>query len=183
MRNGNRRHSGQEPAHLQHAAEHERPRGKTHVMSYLVILFAAAFLLLLLSYLMQQRSNQETIDGLKTSVSTMQSVEDLIEDNQLLHNQVSEMEAQINTLTQSRQALEAQVQDQDQALTAMDWLWRIQRAYSKGSKKDARELVDQFEATGLSHALPQTALSGVDGPSPAEQYNALLDALNYRPDP
>ena len=43
----------EEQVSLQHAAEHEKPHKKLSVMTYLVILIAAAFLLLLLSYFMQ----------------------------------------------------------------------------------------------------------------------------------
>ena len=47
---------------LQHEAEHTRPpkRGGA-VMGYLVVLFGAAFLLLLMSYFMQQRTNREAM--------------------------------------------------------------------------------------------------------------------------
>ena len=38
---------------LQHEAEHASPGKRNSVLIYLVILFAAAFLLLLLSYFMQ----------------------------------------------------------------------------------------------------------------------------------
>ena len=66
----------------------------------------------------------------------------------------------------------------------MDWLWRIQRAYSRGSKADCRALVDQFEASGLPPVPPlQHHPCPGGGPSPADQYNALLDALDYRPEP
>lgn len=174
---------------MQHEAEHARPRKKGSVMSYLAILFAAAFLLLLLSYFMQQRNSQETISGLKDSVSAMQSVANLIADNEALHQEVAAQESQIKRLEKEASSLEAastalqgQLDEQNKALTAMDWLWRIQRAYSRGSKSDARTMVEEFEATGLPAYLPATALSGVDGPSPATQYDALLDALNYRPE-
>ena len=59
----------QEMQHLQHEAEHARPHKKVSVMGYLAILFAAAFLLLLLSYFMQQRANQQAISGLEATSS------------------------------------------------------------------------------------------------------------------
>lgn len=187
----------QERSRLQHEAEHAKPRKKASVMSYLAILFAAAFLLLLLSYFMQQRTSEQTISGLQdsvtglqSSVSAMQSVENLIEDNKLLHEKVDVLESELEDLTKKNTSLEsdrrtqadrnAQLQDQ---LIAMDWLWRIQRAYSRGSRDDCRTMVDQFEATGLPPALPNTVLAGVVGPTPAEQYAALLDALDYHPEP
>lgn len=77
---------------LQHAAEHERPHKRLSVMNYLTILFAAAFLLLLLSYLMQQRTNSETIEGLKQSVSAMQSIDSLQKEKEGLESQVALLE-------------------------------------------------------------------------------------------
>lgn len=187
----------QERRRLQHEAEHAKPRKKVSVMSYLTILFAAAFLLLLLSYFMQQRSSDQTISGLqdsvsglKDSVSAMQSVENLIDDNQTLHGQVASLKARIDSLTaeldsaqQSQKTQAQQAQRQEKQLAAMDWLWRIQRAYSRGSRRDCRDLVGRFEASGLPSSLPDSSPSGVEGATPAEQYAALLDALDYHPEP
>lgn len=65
----------------------------------------------------------------------------------------------------------------------MDYFWRIQRLYSRGSRRDALELVKEFESSGLSQELPRTNPSDLEGASPADQYQSLLDALNYRPEP
>lgn len=187
----------QERHRLQHEAEHARPRKKVSVMSYLAILFAAAFLLLLLSYFMQQRSSEQTISGLQdsvsglqSSVSALQSVENLIannqklqEENDALQQQVEQLQGELQTAVNTAQKNQELLSESGEHLIAMDWLWRIQRAWSRGSKGECRDLVDQFEATGLPSSLPDTVLSGVDGPSPAEQYDALLDALDYRPEP
>ena len=51
-------------------------RNRPHLLSYLVILFSAAFLLLLMSYFMQQReSDQQVIDGLQKNMSAMQEMD------------------------------------------------------------------------------------------------------------
>ena len=138
---------------LQHAAEHERPHKRLSVMNYLTILFAAAFLLLLLSYLMQQRTNSETIEGLKQSVSAMQS---------------------IDSLQKEKEGLESQVAH---AAEAMDWFWRIQRELSRGRYGSARSLVEAFQATGLEDCLPTDHPADPEGPSPAEQYQEILAVL------
>jgi hypothetical protein len=59
------RHDRQDFEHLQHEADRVRPRPKVSVLGYITILFAAAFALLLLSYFMQQRNNEEVISGLR----------------------------------------------------------------------------------------------------------------------
>ena len=90
---------------LQHEAEHAKPGKKNAVLLYLVILFAAAFLLLLLSYFMQQRTNQERYDDLQqTSNSAVQTLDNMLQENEDLKNQVSELEA-------ATEALHGQLQD------------------------------------------------------------------------
>ncbi len=159
-------------------------------MGYLAILFAAAFLLLLLSYFMQQRNSEQTISWLKDSASAQDSVEGLIEENKSLHQQVDQLEGEIEDLKGENTLLDSARRTQNNTinglqdqLEAMDWLWRIQRTWSRGERGSCRELVEQFEDTGLPASLPESPLADVDGPSPADQYDSLLDALGYRPEP
>ena len=167
---------------LQHAAEHERPHKRLSVMNYLTILFAAAFLLLLLSYLMQQRTNSETIEGLKQSVSAMQSIDSLQKEKEglesqvaLLEEQVAHLEGQVSALQNETAALQSTAEDQAHAAEAM--FWRIQRALSRGRYGSARSLVEAFQATGLEDCLPTDHPADPEGPSPAEQYQEILAVL------
>ena len=184
---------------LQHAAEHERPHKRLSVMNYLTILFAAAFLLLLLSYLMQQRTNSETIEGLKQSVSAMQSIDSLQKEKEglesqvaLLEEQVAHLEGQVSALQNETAALQSTAEDQAHAAEAMDWFWRIQRELSRGRYGSARSLVEAFQATGLwgrappdhpgcftglEDCLPTDHPADPEGPSPAEQYQEILAVL------
>lgn len=176
---------------LQHQAEHARPRKSPSVLTYLVILFVVAFLLLLMAYFQQQRQSSEaTDDAMKQSASALQSIQNLLAENEKLREEVDGLEAQVDQLTQENGALESSLQayaDKSDAagrqLAAMDYFWRIQRLYSRGSRKAALDLVKEFEATSLPPQLPQDSYSGVEGASPYDQYQALLDALNYRPAP
>lgn len=174
----------QENGGLQHAAEHEKPHKKPSVLMYLVILFAAAFLLMAWSYFMQQRVSSQTIEGLKESVSAMQSVDTLQKANTELKAQVEALTAQVealqkqaDTLTEQNGALQAQTQQQERSAQAMDWFWRIQREVSRGRYASARALAEDFKATGLDAALPTDHPADPDGPSPAEQYQEILDIL------
>lgn len=176
---------------LQHQAEHARTRKGPSVLSYLVVLFIVAFLLLLIAYFQQQRiSSEATGDAMKQSASALQSIQNLLTENEKLRQEAADLESRVGELTQENAALEQSGQSfADQAdatgrqLTAMDYFWRIQRLYSRGSRKAALDLVKEFEATSLPPELPRTNYSGVDGTSPYDQYQALLDALNYRPAP
>lgn len=174
----------QDPGSLQHAAEHEKAHKKPSVLTYLVILFAAAFLLMAWSYFMQQRASNETIEGLKESVSAMQSVDMLQQANAALEKRVEELTAQAAELQRQSEALEgenaalqAQTERQAQSAQAMDWFWRIQREVSRGRYSSARTLVERFQASGLDAALPTDHPADADGPSPAEQYQEILDML------
>ena len=168
---------------LQHEAEHAKPGHKNSVLIYLVILFAAAFLLLLLSYFMQQRTNQERLNDLqKASNSAVQTLDDMLEENQALKDQN-------NALKDEKADLEAQLKAAQQELkdaqttashtaAALDWLWRIQRQVSRGYYSAARELVAAYEDAELPQYLPGEDLTGQGGVSPAKQYRDLLALLD-----
>lgn len=183
----------QEAQHLQHEAEHAKPHKKVSVMGYLTILFAAAFLLLLLSYFMQQRANEQAISGLEaTSNNAFDSINNLIAEKDALSGQVEDLEGQVAGLQAELEEVQGQLSDaqaeaedaqtaQDsaqKALEAMDWFWRIQRQFSRGYYTDAANMAEEFEAAGLPQYLPQEALTGrTDDPSPAQQYQEILEAL------
>ena len=78
-----------------------KPKNTKSVAIYLVILFAAAFVLLLMAYFMQQRTNNQVIGNLQSSVDRFQTVDELREENQQLREQVEEYEdllEQLNSL-------------------------------------------------------------------------------------
>jgi cell division protein FtsB len=60
------------------------PEKGRSVLRYIAVLFAAAFFLLLLSYLMQQRQMAETVSELKGSVSAMGTIENMRKTNEEL---------------------------------------------------------------------------------------------------
>ena len=183
----------QEVQHLQHEAEHAKPHKKVSVMGYLTILFAAAFLLLLLSYFMQQRANEQAISGLEaTSSNAFDSINNLIAEKDELAKQVEDLEGQVADLQEeladaqgqltdaqtSADAAQTAQSDAQKALEAMDWFWRIQRQFSRGYYTDAANMMAEFEAAGLPQYLPQEALTGREGdPSPAQQYQEIKDVL------
>ena len=94
------------------------------LFAYMVALFAVAFLLLLMSYFMQQRrSDQLEIEGLqKNNTSALQITKSVQEQNQTLRQQVTKLE-------QENETLAAQAEEQTKTTQALDWLWRIQREY------------------------------------------------------
>ena len=67
---------------------------RVRVFRYLSILFAAAFLLLLLAFLMQNRTNQEAISDLTESVTTVHNV---VEENAALRERNAELEKKLSS--------------------------------------------------------------------------------------
>lgn len=174
--------SQREKESLQHQAEHTRPR-RSSIMVYLVILFAAAFLLLLLAYFQQQRANSETSDALQKSVSAVGTIENMMSENETLRQEVETLKSDYQALDDLYQKeVQAHLQLEGERV-ALDYLWRIQRLWDRGKRNEALVLVEQFESSGATSSLPRTNPSGVEGNSPMDQYNALLDALGYREEP
>ncbi len=159
-------------------ARGQQRRSRRSVFQYITVLFAAAFLLLLMTYMMQQRLNKAEIDDLQqSSNSTLQTLENIIAERDQLRQENQELSDQLEDAIQAAENSSATVKEQDRALQAMDWFWRIQRQFSRGYTRAARELAEQFEASGLVDALPDVSYAEPDGPSPKQQYAELYDLL------
>ena len=107
--------SQQEPETTQRQPHPRRSRQsrRSPVMGYLAILFAVAFLLLLWAYFQQQRSNTEATDALKQSASAVQSIQNLIDDNDALRQEnetLKEQTAQLEKELADSKAAAAQAQ-------------------------------------------------------------------------
>ena len=174
----------QERSQLQHEAEHESPTKRNPVLFYLLILFAAAFVLLLMSFLMQRRANQEALSNLQhTSDSATQSLENTLKQNEALTKQVEDLESAVsdnqNTIRQQSKeinTLEQQVEDLTKTSEAMDWFWQINEAYVRGSYTQARTLIESM-GTVLPNYLPKESITDTDRFSPYDRYQEIYEAL------
>ena len=144
------------PAHS--PAPPDKPKSKSRpVKVYLTVLFCVALLLLLISFVMQQR-NHLALQDLNDSISNTQEIADLQLENQRLQYELED-----------KQALEEQVQAQQKQVEALEWLRQIEAA-TRTSYTRARELVEAFEETGLESSLPtESVVEGAD--SPADTYH------------
>lgn len=77
--------------------------GQRRVYGYIFILFTVAFSLLLWSFLMNQRSNEQVISELRGSADSLQST---LERNIELEKKVDELEMQLSALREEKKALE-----------------------------------------------------------------------------
>ena len=169
------------PAYVPPATREKRQRSVVH---YIAILFAAAFVLMLLTYLMDQRQNEAVVNSLnqsltdlQTSLSDRSSLQDIYEDNLALIDQVDQLEDQVAQLQQERDSLSAQLSSQEKTAQAMDWFWQIDEAYVLGRYSLCRELIQELQDAGLVDYLPKESITDNGRFSPSGRYQEIYDAL------
>ena len=74
------------------------PKSGKSVAIYLVILFIAAFCLLLMAFFQQQRANNTVIGNLQDSVNRFQTMEELRSENEELRDEIEALEAEMEAL-------------------------------------------------------------------------------------
>lgn len=174
--------AGEQPATEQPVSERERQK---RVYAYIAVLFTAAFILILWSFLSTHRSNQEVIDQVKGSASMMQST---LEENRALEGEVDSLEARVDELEESldraEEALDAAAEAsarQEAIISALDRLRKIEGAFEAYRYETARELVLDFEDTDLVQYLPDHSLhtdsDGNDAESPLTTYRRICAKL------
>jgi septal ring factor EnvC (AmiA/AmiB activator) len=151
----------------------ERERMKK-VYTYVAILFTVAFLLILWTFLMNQRS----INEIKSGNSALQST---LEENDTLEARVKELETQLAEAEEDKDSLSETVERKSEQLRALDWLIEIENNYSAKDYDAARDNIRAFEKEGAAESLPEqplrTAITGDDALSPAARYHALVAEL------
>lgn len=152
---------------------HHRRRRQS-VVQYIAVLFAAAFVLLGMSYVMEKRQNAQEVDDLKKqSNSAMQSVEVLIQENEDLKQQVDDLKRQLEQTEsahlQSEEDLTRAQSDAANTAAALDWFWQIDEAYVKSKWSLCRKLI-QAMPEGLAAYLPQESVTDNGRFSPADRY-------------
>ena len=178
----------QTPHGERRSARNQQKRRQRSVFQYITILFAAAFVLLLFTFVMERRQhkilqqeNQEQIDNLQQSVSAVQSLDNLYKENEALKEQVAQLEQQLQQAAQDRQSekttLLQQVEAKEKSLQAMDWFWQIDEAYAKGRYSLCRSLIQNLQSAGLAEYLPKESTTDNDRFSPYERYQEIYDNL------
>ena len=154
---------------------------KNALLRYVAILFAAAFLVVLLSMLSQMRDNRHTISQLnQSSTSALQKAEQLQdtnrvleENNEFLKEEVDELNQRIDELEQQLTASDQQQQDlEDEGASRMEQLQtekeKIQQAYEL-----LLQLVNGKQPVDLEKL---EALKSYLGPKGLETYETALQA-------
>lgn len=162
--------------------EHERLK---KVYTYVAVLFAVAFLLILWTFLMNQRSSEEMLHEIRSGNDAMQNV---LEENELLEshnaeleNAVAALEDERDALAEENDALREDIEMQSAMLCALDWLRELEVQVAQRDYDDARETVRMIEDNGLAPYLSKPALhtsaGGDDYRSPAARYGEIVEKL------
>lgn len=155
----------------------QQRRRQNSVFRYIAILFAAAFVLLLFTFMMEQRQSQQQIDNLKQSASAVQTLQDLMTSNQELQEQVRELQSQVEDLRQKNSQLEQnkaaaqqETAEREKSIQALDWFWQIDEAYVRGKYTLCRNLIQSLEEANLQDTLPKESITDNDRFSPYDRY-------------
>lgn len=172
-----------EPAENAGPPKNKGKRGKgVSVFSYLTILFAAAFFMLLMAYFMQQRNNEVAMSGLRDSISQFQSLDDLRNENeQQLQERLLALEEENATLQEENEALNQQYVNvsnwYNRAQTESDLrgtLYTAEYLYEAGDYQTAAACLSTVNGDDLL-IISTTSSYGV--PSDSQRYETLKEAL------
>ncbi len=156
-------------------SEEERPAGKKPARSvtfYLLILFLAALFMLVLAFFMQQR---QAFQDLNQTMAKSQNITELQLANQRLTFQLEEATRQADKDEAQLKEAQAQADHAQKQADALEWLRQIETA-TRSSYPKSKELIEEFEATGLKKYLPEESVVE-GGTSPAETYQNLYAML------
>ena len=168
-----------------------RQRRQQSALRYITILFAAAFVLMLFTFLMERRQtealmqeNQEQIESLQQSASAVQSLKNLYAENEALKEQVAELEeknsrleTEKNTLSGHVTNVELNLANAKKGLQAMDWFWQIDEAYAKGRYALCRSLIKSLDEAELTAYLPTESITDNGRFSPADRLAEIREIL------
>lgn len=167
----------------------QQKRRQRSVFQYIAILFGAAFILLLFTFMMERRQydllqqqNQEQIDNLQQSVSAVQSLQNLYDENAALKEKVDELEDQLRDFQTQYDQLTANYGAMEQSLAllqhstqAMDWFWQINEAFVRGKYAQCRSLIGELESAGLVASLPKASITDNGRFSPYDRYQEIYE--------
>ena len=145
----------EERSRLQHKAEHTRVK-RGSVVWYLLILFIAAFLLLIMSYFMQQRANQEDLNDIRDSISAMDTLDQILAERDALKEENAALTAALEDARDTAGRAQESLTAAGGRVDALNKLNLIRKLYNQRRYSEARELLAGWEAAepgGIAAAL------------------------------
>ena len=162
------------------------PGGKKPVIIYIMILFIVAFLLMAMSFIMHQRSNNAAMNELKTSVHALQETQATQEENIQLQNDLKAANEQKAELEKKAAALEKELEEarlaeksSEDQLQAMNLFYTLQQQFAVEDYDGCKRTVSSMEEAGLDKLLPaETKIQGIS--SPAQQYLEIRETVEKK---
>lgn len=170
----------------------QQRRRQRSVFQYITILFAAALVLLLYTFMMERRQfelqkeqDQANISDLQQqSTSAVQRLEGLISENEQLKTQtgqlkeqLEELQGQLDAAEEEQGLLRAEVQGEQRSGVAMQYFWQINEAYVRGRTTLCKQLITELEEWNFQNALPKDNITGTDRFSPYDRYMEIRDKV------
>ena len=138
------------------------------VMRYLVILFAVAFVLIIFSFVMHQRSNAEVMSQLQSQVDTIERLQKVEGDYETLKEQSTELQTSVNSLTEQYNAA-------DKENSALTLLWKLEKLYDAKQYDECKDVITALQTDDLYTALPDDD-TDVDAAAGEHTYETPLAA-------
>ena len=157
------------------APEAQSQRSKKPVIIYIMIMFIVAFLLMALSFVMHQRSNNEVMGELQNSVNAMQAVQTTQEKVIELQDELAQSQDYIDKLTEETEDLRESLDKTAAQNEALLQLYKLQQAYANQDYEACTTLISAMESQGMVLQLPQDK-DGETTP-PYERFYQLKDAV------
>lgn len=95
------------------------PKKGTPVFVYLAVMFAAAFLMLLLAYFIQERNSAVQIGNLQSAMESFQSIDDLMEENRQLRSELKALRDDYDSLSQELEDTQRQLEGTQEAMDGL----------------------------------------------------------------
>lgn len=172
------------------ATQRGNQKNRSQILIYILILFIAAFLLMTLSFLSHQHSNEQVLGQLSNKVNTLEQLQAALEENVQLQVKINAQNLQTTSLqdeldtakasqaklAEQITALEQNAAQQKQELdalrktaSALDALTQLQLQLIAGDMDACRKMIADMEGNGLDKLLPSS--SGTPGGvSPLEMF-------------
>lgn len=153
------------------------PSGRKNkpVVVYIMVLFIVAFLLMALSFLMHQRSNEEVIGTLQSSVTTLQELQKSQDENIQLRSRLEVSEKQARELQSQLDELTAAKAASDEKTGALLSLYLLQQQYAVRDLDACKQTIQAMEDAGQPDLLSGDAMGQTV--SPRQRYQQLKEAV------
>lgn len=160
------------------APEESKSGRQKPVFIYIIILFTVAFVLLMISFIQHQRSNQQVLGELHNSVNAIEELQEATDENLKLQK---ELEKAQEELEETKALLEKAQESQDasEEAAALLLLYELQQEYAAGQYDACKETIAQMEEGGSVEALPDEPLNDTVV-SPAQRFRQLKEAVEQK---